>query len=29
MMPLIVPAFRAENERMMKALKAYAEGDRS
>jgi uncharacterized protein YndB with AHSA1/START domain len=28
MMPLIVPAFRAENERMMKALKAYAESDR-
>jgi hypothetical protein len=28
MMPLIVPAFRAENERMMRALKVYAEGDR-
>jgi uncharacterized protein YndB with AHSA1/START domain len=27
-MSVIVPAFRAENERMMKALKAYAEGDR-
>lgn len=27
LMPIIVPAFRAENQRMMKTLKAYAEAN--